>query len=83
MDDKILVEIYIPAIDKSLDLYIPINKRVGNVIMLINKALVEIDEEYKLPNSMVLYNRYSAKNYAANDLIANTDIKSGSSLILV
>lgn len=83
MEDKILLEIYIPAIDKSLDLYVPINKRIGNLIILINKALAEIDEEYKLPNSMVLYNRYTSKSYAPNDLIANTDIASGSSLILV
>ena len=83
MEDKILVEIFIPAIDKSLDLYLPLNKRIGNVITLINKALIEIDESYALPNSMVLYNRYTSKSYSPNELIANTDIKSGSALILV
>lgn len=83
MENKILVEIFIPAIDKSLDLYIPLNKRIGNIIMLINKALLEIDESYALPNSMVLYNRYTSKSYGPNELVATTDITSGSSLILV
>ncbi len=83
MENKVLVEIFIPAIDKSLDLYIPLNKRIGNVITLINKALKEIDDAYNLPPSMVLYNRYTSKSYATNELVAYTDIKSGSSLILV
>lgn len=83
MENKVLVELYIPNIDLSLDLYIPINKKVGNIITLVNKALSEIDEEYRLPSSMVLYNRYTSQKYLPNDLIARTDIRSGTSLLLI
>jgi len=83
MENKVLVELYIPNIDLSLDLYIPINKKVGNIITLVNKALSEIDEEYKLPKSMVLYNRYTSQKYLPNDLVAHTDIRSGTSLLLI
>lgn len=83
MENKILIQLYIPNIDLSLDLYIPVNKRVGNIITLVRKALEEIDENYKLPSSMVLYNRYTSKSYAPNDLVARTDIRNGTSLILV
>ena len=37
--NKILVELYIPLIEKSYDLYIPINKKIGTV-----KKLIEIQD---------------------------------------
>ena len=83
MDDKILIELFIPCIDMTLDLYVPINKRIGNIITLIDKALLEIDEKYKLPNSLILYNRYTAVKYMPNDLVGKTDIRNGASLILI
>ena len=41
-NNKILVELDIPLIEKSYDLYIPINKTIGTVKKLIEQALVEI-----------------------------------------
>jgi len=83
MENKILVELFIPNIDLSLDLYIPINKRVGNIITLVAKALVEIDENYVISKNLVLYNRYTSNRYNPNDLVARTDLRSGASLILI
>lgn len=83
MENKILVELFIPNIDLTLDVYIPINKRIGNVITLISKALLEIDEHYVIANNLVLYNRYTSKKYSPNDLVAKTDLRSGASLILI
>lgn len=83
MENKILVELFIPNIDLSLDLYIPINKRVGNIITLVAKALVEIDENYVISKNLVLYNRYTSNRYNPNDLVAKTDLRSGASLILI
>lgn len=83
MENKILVELFIPNIDLSIDLYIPVNKRIGNIVTLVSKALVEIDENYKLSKSLVLYNRYTSKKYDPNDLVARTDLRSGASLILI
>ena len=44
--NKILIELYIPSIEKTYDLYIPINKKIGTVKTLIEKALVEITEDF-------------------------------------
>ena len=35
--NKILIELEIPLIEKSYDLYIPINKRIGTVKKLIEE----------------------------------------------
>lgn len=83
MENKILVELFIPNIDLTLDLYIPINKRIGNIIMLIKKALTEIDENYIIPTNLALYNRYTSKKYEPNEIVGRTDLRSGASLILI
>ena len=40
--NKILVKLSIPAIEKTYDLFIPINKKIGTVKNLIEKSLTEL-----------------------------------------
>ena len=44
MNNKILLELEIPLIEKTYDLYIPINKKVGTVKRLIEEALIELTD---------------------------------------
>ena len=37
MKNKVLVELVVPTIETSFDVYLPINKRIGNIITLLNK----------------------------------------------
>ena len=39
MKNKILIELIVPEIDEKYNIYIPINKKVGNVIVLLEKAV--------------------------------------------
>ena len=39
MKYKVLVEVYVPELDVSYDLFIPANKKVGNVVLLLVKAI--------------------------------------------
>lgn len=84
MKNKILVEIIVPTIETSYDLYIPINRRVGNIITLLNKTIQEMSEDCFIGTSnTALYNRDTNHKYHPNDLIFNTDIRNGTSLILL
>ncbi|MBQ8131304.1 MAG: hypothetical protein IJ193_02305 [Bacilli bacterium] len=84
MKNKILVEIIVPTIEASYDLYIPINRRVGNIITLLNKTIQEMSEDCFIgTNNTSLYNRDTNHKYNPNDLIFNTDIRNGTSLILL
>ena len=40
--NKILIEIYIPLVEKKYDVFIPINKKVGTIKKLIDTAIVEL-----------------------------------------
>ena len=36
MENKILIKLVIPEIGKEYDMFIPINRKVGNIIILFN-----------------------------------------------
>lgn len=84
MKNKILIELIVPDIDEKYNLYIPINKRVGNVIVLLNKAIKELTNGiYEGNDKTGIYNRTTGKRYNINALIRETDIRNGTSIILI
>ena len=54
--NKILICLYIPLIEKSYDLFIPINKKIGTIKRLIEEGLIEITE-----NDYVFLNPFKFK----------------------
>lgn len=84
MKNKILVKVIVPEIDESFDLYIPINRRIGNVITLLSKAIVDLSSNsYIVKTDSCLYNRITGKRYDSNELLRTTDIKNGATLVLL
>ena len=49
MNNKILIELEIPLIEKRYDLFIPINKKIGTIKNLIENALVELTDSAYVP----------------------------------
>ena len=84
MNNKILVEIIVPDIEESYDIFIPINRRIGSVISLINKALYELtNESFKISDNRTLCNQSTGKVYLINEIVRQTDIRNGTKLILI
>lgn len=84
MKNKVLVLLIIPEIDKKYDVYLPINKKIGNIINLLNKAINELsDGEYLLSTTDSLYNALTNEKYPSDTLLANTNIRNGSILVLI
>ncbi len=82
--NKILIELYIPLIEKNYDIYIPVNKKVGTIKELIEKALVEItDNAYIIKDSSNFYSKETGQIYDVNQTVRDTDIVNGSRIILV
>ena len=81
MDNKVLVKLVVPEIDMKYDLYLPISKKIGNIINLLSSSINElngINVQFKL-----LYNASTGEYYKYNDLLANTNIRNGTKLILI
>ena len=84
MENKVLVEIIVPVIEQNYDLYLPINKKIGNIINLIEKAINEFNEDaFGMSPSISLYNSYTGVKYDNNEILRKTDIRNGSKLVLM
>ena len=84
MKNKLLIELIVPEIDEKYNLFIPINKKIGNVIVLLNKLICDLSNgQYIGSTKSCIYNRKTGVRYDIDELIRNTDIRNGSSLVLL
>lgn len=84
MDDKVLVKLIVPEVDSVYDVYLPVNKKMGNICILLNKAVNELTNgSFSLAVSNKLYNVKTGVKYEPNVLLFNTDIRNGTCLVLI
>ena len=84
MNDNVLVKLIVPEIDASYDIYLPITKKIGNIIILLNRAINELSMgSYPVSNTNKLYNATNNEKYSPDVLLYNSDIRNGTYLILV
>ena len=83
MNNKILIELEIPLIEKRYDLFIPINKKVGTVKNLIENALVELtDSAYVPKDDSNFYSKETGEIFDVNKTVRDTNLRNGSRIIL-
>lgn len=84
MKNKVLVQLIVPEIDKKFDVLLPINKKIGNIINLLNESIGEISSgELIKSKSNQLYNAITNEKYSSDILLANTNIRNGTILVLI
>lgn len=84
INNKVLVKLIVPEIDKYFYIYLPINKKIGNIIFLLNQAISDLSEgELITSNSNKLYNVKTKECYTSDVLLVNTNIRNGTQLVLI
>lgn len=79
-----MVELIVPEIDKTYQIYLPINKKIGNIINLLNEAIFELSNgELPQSKSNSLYNVDTLEMYLSDKLLINTNIRNGTRLVLI
>lgn len=82
--NKILVKIFFPHIDMEYNVWIPNNKRIYDIIILLYTGLNELNNNtYQPENIPILYNKATGNYYDINMLVKNTDITNGTELVLI
>ena len=82
--NKILIELEIPLLEKKFDLFIPINKKIGTVKRLIEESLKDLtDTDYETKEDTNLYSKDTGDIYDVNKNVRDTDLKTGSRVILL
>lgn len=82
--NKVLVKLVVPEVDKTYDLYLPVNKKIGNINILVNETISEFtNNEFIKSNDNILINAKTGHQYSPDDLLLNTDIRNGTILVLL
>lgn len=82
--NKILLEVYIPLIEKEYDVFIPVSKRIGTIKKLIERGIVDLaDDGYLIKDDTNLYSKETGLIYDVNLKVIDTDLKNGSRVILI
>ncbi len=84
IENKVLVSVNVPSLENNFDVYIPVNRKVYSVINMLKASLFELSQgAFNLNNNYVLYDAISGNSYDLNKLIRDTDIRNGSTIILL
>lgn len=83
MEYKVLIKLFVPEIEQSYELYIPVNKTVLQVSKLLNLILQDITSNvYPIKEDIHLANHRTGKLYKKENYIRDTDIRNGSQIII-
>ncbi len=82
MEYKVLVTILVPEVEKNFEIYIPVNKTIGEILKLVNKLVNESTSGiFPMKNNIALCNRFTNEVYSFNKFIRDTDIRNGTQLV--
>lgn len=84
MENKILVKLYVPMLEKKYDVFLPVTKRICEITVLIGKALMDISNgTYEISGTERMYSRFNGKEYDSKQLLKGTDIRNGTQIIFL
>ena len=83
-ENKALVEISVPSINRSFDAYIPLDCKMCDVLMLVANTIKELSDSVFLPNEETVLCDYETGNiYDGNRYISELNISNGSKLLMI
>jgi hypothetical protein len=84
MEYKVLVKLFVPEIEKIFEVYLPVNKTIGEICIMLNKLINEATSgDFPIKNNIILCDRFTSNFYNCNYYLRDTDIRNGSQLIFI
>ncbi len=82
--NKLLVKIEYPMINQEYELFIPVNKTVAKILNLIQKGIIELNVDI-IPkrNDIGLYIKETGELLPMTEIIKNTNVKQGDTLVIL
>lgn len=82
--DKVLVEIFVPVLNRSFDIFIPLQSPMYEVLELIKKAVKEMsDGRFVVNRSTAICHREDGTIININLSVYELEIRNGSKLMLI
>lgn len=84
MNNKVLVEVYVPAAETKFDAFIPLEVRMSEVLKMLSSALSDLSAgKYRAAEDAVLCDADTGSIYNINIEVAELNIHNGSRLMLI
>lgn len=82
--DKVLVEVFVPVLNQSFDIFIPRQERMAEVLELIKKAVSEMSDERFVSNeNTIICHREDGMILNINLSVYELNVRNGSKLMLI
>ena len=82
--NKILVTVYVPAVMKTFEVYIPLSSKLYEIKQLIEKAIVEVtDGSFQPSANNIVCAKDTGIIYNINLTVDQIGLKNGSQLMIV
>ena len=82
--NKVLVNVYIPILNKSYDIFIPVQTQLFEVTELIKHAVSELSEGQFIPScDTVLARKATGEILNVNSTVFESEIGNGTKLMLI
>lgn len=84
MKNKILIKLILPEINETFDVFIPANEMIWKIKKMIIKCVNDINNINLEENrEYTLIKKENSRIYKNNEIVADTDIRNASELILI
>lgn len=84
MINKVLIKLYVPELDYTFDIFIPVNEIIWKIKKLILKSVFDLTGgSIDISKDYALINKNTSKYYDNNSIVINTDIRNATELILL
>ena len=81
---KVLVEVYVPSVNCSYDVYIPLESKIQEVKILIASAIDDLtDHKYKKGSEIILCNFATGKEYKEHLRVFEENIDNGTKIMII
>ena len=84
MKNKVLISLFVPELDYTFDIFIPVNEVIWKIKKLIVKSISDLTGGVlNVSKDYTLINKSTSLPYDNNLIIINTDIRNATELVLL
>lgn len=84
MKNKVNVDVIIPSLEETYNVFLPVNKKTIEIIFLLNKAINEVSSgSFPISETLSLVDGFTGSVYDVNKTIKENKILNGSKLIIM
>ena len=83
MNNKLLITVYVPILEKKFDLFVPAYKQTNEAVLLIEKALKELSAGSYYKENLRIYRKDNFEELDYSNSLKKNNIVNGTELIII